>query len=118
MNTCPDCGQTYRPEAGHCRAGRYGGCCRSFANVARGEDPHRSGDYSTGRRCMTDAELLAAGWELDGHYWRTPGQARARIARRVHALGPESDGTGPGGPEEGSRPENAPSAEATFPRTD
>lgn len=80
-NTCPDCGQTYLPEAGHCRGGRWGGCCRSFANNARNhDDPHRTGDHNTTRRCMTDSELLAAGWEQAGHLWVSPAGVRSRTA--------------------------------------
>ncbi len=60
-NACPDCGQGYRSGAGHCRGGKYGGCCRSFRGTLD-FDRHRTGPHDGARRCRTDAELLDAHW--------------------------------------------------------
>ena len=82
--TCPECGQTYRASGGHCRGGRYGGCCRSFAGTApRTHDPHLTGGYDDGtRRCKTDAELLDEGWQREQHMWVSPLTQRNRARPR------------------------------------
>ena len=65
VSECPECGQTYRPSAGHCRGGAYGGCCISFAAQVD-FDEHRVGDHAEGtRRCLTQQERLDRGWEAD-----------------------------------------------------
>ncbi len=41
MSHCDICGQDYRVHSGgHCRGGKYGGCCRTFASDTAG-DCHR-----------------------------------------------------------------------------
>lgn len=101
VSECPECGQTYRPSAGHCRGGAYGGCCTSFAAQVD-FDEHRKGDHASGqRRCLTTAEMLDAGWATDtplhvAHrsspegrtlYWASPKtlRSRARMAARKAA---------------------------------
>lgn len=81
--TCPDCGLEYLPSPGHCRGGRYGGCCRSFRTGAD-FDEHQVGRYEPHeRRCLTDEELIEAGWMqvdaegdvpsvIGGHFWLSP----------------------------------------------
>jgi hypothetical protein len=68
--TCPDCNQTYRATAGHCRGGRFGGCCKSWG-TQRAHERHRIGNYDDGsRRCMTTEEMVEAGWaERDGRWY-------------------------------------------------
>lgn len=72
--TCPDCGHTFNTGVGHCRGGRWGGCCRSF-------NSHRDGDaHQRDGRCRTDADLTAAGWvEADG--WWTSAASRLSAER-------------------------------------
>ena len=101
VSECPECGQTYRPSAGHCRGGAYGGCCTSFAAQVD-FDEHRVGDHASGqRRCLTHDERLAKGWLTDtpshvAHksspegrtlYWASPKtlRSRARMAARKAA---------------------------------
>jgi hypothetical protein len=51
-SACPECGAVYRARSGgHCRGGRYGGCCRTFASDNVG-DAHRKGPYSGERYCV------------------------------------------------------------------
>lgn len=65
VSECPECGQTYRPSAGHCRGGAYGGCCISFAAQVD-FDEHRVGEHSEGtRRCLSQEERLDKGWSAD-----------------------------------------------------
>lgn len=96
---CDICGQNYRPVAGHCRGGRWGGCCTSFA-AGVDFDAHRTGAYEGGaRRCLSREEMRAAGWvvedtpsgypaegaaEAAGVYWASPKtvKSRQRMARR------------------------------------
>lgn len=73
---CPECHHEFKPSVGHCRGGQYGGCCRSFRS-ARDADSHRIGTFTadgpTGlRRCLTEQELVALGWQQEGHYWVSP----------------------------------------------
>lgn len=58
-------------SGGHCKGGRFGGCCKSFRSLT-GFDKHRTGPYEN-RRCRTDEELLAKGWTVDANNtWRMP----------------------------------------------
>lgn len=71
--TCPECGQRYdgrQRSGGHCRGGRYGGCCQTFANNASA-DAHRVGPYEprNARRCLTPQEMLDKGWRLTDRGW-------------------------------------------------
>jgi hypothetical protein len=80
---CPDCGQRYKANAGHCRGGRFGGCCSSFA-TGSGFDEHRTGDHADGtRRCLTVEERREAGWaQRPGGFWASPrDEARAAALR-------------------------------------
>lgn len=68
---CPECGQTYSGNGGgHCRGGAYGGCCRTFTGDTAAAK-HRTGPYNPhrARRCLTDAELLDAGWRETQRGW-------------------------------------------------
>lgn len=64
-------------------------CGKVFASV-RPFDRHRAGPMD-GRRCLTDAEMVAAGFRLDCHgaYALAPRQAPARGFRKggVHKVG-------------------------------
>lgn len=92
---CTDCGQVYKAIAGHCRGGRWGGCCRSFyAN--RDFDAHRSGAFTpAARRCLSDTELGDRGWQHLGVFWASPGTVRA--VQDAAAGVPPSRRTGSGG---------------------
>jgi hypothetical protein len=86
---CPECGASYSPNGGgHCRGGKYGGCCRTFTSDSSG-DKHRVGPYDPpgSRRCLTLDELLADGWRETPHGW-TPEppmseEQRARMRART-----------------------------------
>ena len=71
---CQECGAQFNgsdSSGGHCKGGRFGGCCQSFTSLT-GFDRHRTGPY-TDRRCLTPDELTAKGWTRDEHgAWRTP----------------------------------------------
>lgn len=72
MSACPDCQRQYRAVAGHCRGGKYGGCCRSFRGT-KDFDAHRVGAFHDGsRRCLTDAEMLDKGWIQTDGLWASP----------------------------------------------
>lgn len=101
---CPDCGQDYQKNAGHCRGGKYGGCCSSFDTVS-GFDAHRTGDYSPSnpRRCLTRDEMIAAGWHhTERGYWRSPADQRSRERARARyadsSVGGRSQSHGTGEP--------------------
>lgn len=83
---CPRCGQTYRPSAGHCMGGAYGGCCSSFA--AGGDfDAHRVGEHENGqRRCLTVPERLDKGWTTDTPYPAGDPRAETRLWVSPHTL--------------------------------
>jgi hypothetical protein len=86
VSACPDCGQTYRATAGHCRGGRFGGCCRSFEE-SQDFDRHRTGGFHDGsRRCLTDAEMVEKGWTRVEHRWLSPQGTARRVARERGAL--------------------------------
>lgn len=74
---CLDCGGRFSGSdraGGHCRGGKYGGCCKSFRSLG-GFDKHRTGPHED-RRCLTSEELLAKGWTCDGDsIWRMPAPA-------------------------------------------
>jgi hypothetical protein len=76
-HTCPECQQEYsgaQRAGGHCRGGRYGGCCQSFGSQNSG-DKHRVGPHEPrgSRRCLTPDEMRAKGWTQDDRgAWRTP----------------------------------------------
>lgn len=83
--TCPDCHQTYHPKSGHCRGGKYGGCCKSF-HASADFDLHRTGSADA-RRCRTTDELTESKWQqIDGR-WTSPQSiaaaesVRARLSR-------------------------------------
>lgn len=77
--TCPDCGQTYAAVAGHCRAGHFGGCCRSWA-TSRAHEAHLTGSYLWGRRCMSTAELYFVGFRQDERgRWADPKTIEERM---------------------------------------
>lgn len=82
--TCPDCHTAYLRNAGHCRGGRYAGCCKSW-RTGSDFDAHRTGDIATGtRRCLTTDELLTAGWEYRDGLWTSPKSlADAERGRRL-----------------------------------
>jgi hypothetical protein len=85
MNVCSDCNQTYRATAGHCRGGRYGGCCRSFES-SKDFDHHRTGAFhDDSRRCLSDAELIEKGWTRVEHRWLSPQGARTMAAGKAAA---------------------------------
>lgn len=105
--TCPDCHQRFTQKAGHCRGGRYGGCCRSFASSVptNGSDPHR-----VGGRCLTDDELLERGWGLDPDgMWVTPQGMRDRARGfDASAVFPQHASDRSDAPREGSAEVSAP----------
>lgn len=70
--TCPDCARRYTATVGHCRGGRYTGCCRSFRTEQDAERHRVRG------RCQTDAELTAKGWIQEGDFWLSPNALKAR----------------------------------------
>lgn len=93
-NTCQICAATFRPTAGHCTGGVFGGCCRSFASTG-GFDRHRrfgvKGDWET-RYCAPDAVLLAEGWARDASgFWHVPVVAELEpiFRQRVRKVAPE-----------------------------
>lgn len=96
---CLDCGQRYKRNAGHCRGGRYEGCCSSFDTTA-GFDAHRTGGYAVPgeRRCLTPEERIALGWtQTPTGFWRSPRDERNadKIRRRVGGSVPgASEGAG------------------------
>ena len=80
---CDICGQAFKPSVGHCRGGKWEGCCRSFVSN-KGGDAHRVGKFGDGsRRCMTDEELNEKGWIRDSHgYWSSPADIKQRARAR------------------------------------
>ena len=73
---CDICGAIFGPaDTGHCRGGKWGGCCQTFAS-SHAFDRHRTGPFNPDglRRCRTTGELEAKGWAKTGPYdsWRTP----------------------------------------------
>ena len=67
-HTCPECGARYSGTGGgHCRGGRYGGCCRTFTSDTAAA-AHRRGPGDA-RRCITDAEMADDGWRSTGNGW-------------------------------------------------
>ena len=75
---CPDCDRKFNGSdrsGGHCRGGKFGGCCKSFRSLS-GFDKHRTGPYDGERRCLTADELAAKGWTCDdNNTWRMPAPA-------------------------------------------
>lgn len=69
---CSDCGKHYTPNGGHCRGGKYGGCCESFSSIST-FDRHRTGPHDA-RRCLTPSEMRDDGMRLVGEIWK--GEAR------------------------------------------
>jgi hypothetical protein len=71
--TCPDCGQKYSgadSSGGHCRGGRYPGCCQSFRSNTTA-DAHFVRLPGGKVRCSTPDEMRARGWNCDEHgVWR------------------------------------------------
>jgi len=61
--TCGDCGKTYGNGGGHCTE-----CHESF-NSDTAFDRHRTGDFDTGRRCMTSEEMTGKGMSLNAKGW-------------------------------------------------
>lgn len=61
--TCGHCGKGYGNGGGHCT-----GCHESF-NSDTAFDKHRTGDYDTGRRCMTADEMTAKGMSKNSKDW-------------------------------------------------
>ena len=52
MPTCPECAASYPGSGGgHCRGGRYGGCCRTFTSDSS-FDAHRIGRHGVDRGCL------------------------------------------------------------------
>lgn len=74
---CPDCGARYsgkQSSGGHCRGGKYLGCCQSFASQTIA-GKHRTGPYDPpgARRCLTPDEMREKGWGIGGDgAWRLP----------------------------------------------
>jgi hypothetical protein len=66
---CPECGQQYSGSGGgHCRGGRYGGCCRTFTSDTAAS-AHRVGPYHPRglRRCL---DLPSSeGWRETSRGW-------------------------------------------------
>lgn len=84
-NHCDDCRRPFKANAGHCRGGRYGGCCKSFASGVD-FDLHRTGDFGIpgDRRCLTSEEMLKIGWILeDEYFWRSPRSQKNRDRVRI-----------------------------------
>ena len=46
-------------------------CCKEFRTTAE-FDRHRTGRHGLDRRCLTSAEMLAAGWAINDKLWRSP----------------------------------------------
>jgi len=81
---CAECGARFSPKGGgHCRGGRFKGCCKTFTSDSSG-DKHRVGDYNDGaRRCLTTEEMLAKGWRETPRGWTpAPPMSENALARR------------------------------------
>jgi hypothetical protein len=77
---CHICGNEYHggERGGHCRGGKYGGCCQTFSNDATG-DKHRP----VGGPCLTPAEMTALGWRETPRGWtHWPPMTDEAVARR------------------------------------
>lgn len=46
-------------------------CLRAFSRTS-GFQRHRTGEYGSGRRCMTEDEMLACGMTQNGGIWYRP----------------------------------------------
>jgi hypothetical protein len=62
---CDICGREYPggEQGGHCRGGRFGGCCASFASDTL------FAQHRMALRCLTPAEMVEKGWLVDERGW-------------------------------------------------
>lgn len=95
---CYECNRDV--PTGHCKGGKWGGCCESFTSYTA-FDRHRIGPYDSRdgvRRCLTPAEMIAMGGRDTPRGWTfeppmTPEQrARSRRKENRGAASPEETG--------------------------
>lgn len=89
LSKCPECGARYSPNGGgHCRGGKYNGCCRTFTSDAAA-DAHRKGEYGVDRHCVDfDNDYTATGrkveWRETPRGWtNSPPMSAEALARRT-----------------------------------
>lgn len=80
QGVCQICGAQFNGgdrSGGHCKGGRYGGCCQSFGSLTAFVK-HWVGPFEPPgqRRCLAPDEMREKGWTLDdAGVWRLPAPA-------------------------------------------
>lgn len=58
--------------------------CGSLFNSTRAFDMHRAGEFGVGRRCLTEAEMLAKGMVIGADaFWRGSAMPADVLARKI-----------------------------------